>query len=469
MHCCQRSARAGVKPGITVAQARALLGRTDLRLAPHEPAREADALHALAEWALRYSPMVAPDPPDGLLVDLTGTQRLHGGDRALARRVIGEVGRLGFGATAAVAPTFAAARALARFHRGARRGLVVDDDRLPDALRTLPIEGLALDADVLDALHEINADRVGDVLDLPRADLHARFGEALLLRLDQATGSAIETIEPVRPVTPAYVERLLAGPTTNYRGVHLAARRLLDRLADVLLHRECGAARFVFECEHPDRAIQHITVTLGHASRDARHIWRLLEPKLELLNMRDGIERLGLTAERLAPLPHRQAERFGDDATTDRAATDAFDQLLDCVANRLGWRRLARPQPVESHLPQRAFRLRPALEPMARDAFAAQLTTDDRPSVLLAQPEPVDVIAAAPEGPPRWLRWRGNEHPVAAALGPLRLAPEWWRGNGACMPPLDRDYFKLQLDDGRWLWLYRVVGQSRWFVHGQWV
>ena len=40
-------------------------------------------------WALRrYSPVVALDPPDGLLIDVTGAAHLHGGEAALLRDLL---------------------------------------------------------------------------------------------------------------------------------------------------------------------------------------------------------------------------------------------------------------------------------------------------------------------------------------------------------------------------------------------
>ncbi len=88
----------------------------------------------------------------------------------------------------------------------------------------------------------------------------------------------------------------------------------------------------------------------------------------------------------------------------------------------------------------------------------------DRPSLLLERPEPVEVIAMTPDGPPSWFRWRGIEQRVTVSAGPERLAKEWWRGPS----PATRDYFKVQDEHGRWLWIYRIVESGRWFVHGLW-
>src|SRR5690606_11104278 len=77
--CCALAARRGVRRGLTLAHARAIVGRHPLIEMEYQPAEDEKTLHRLARWALRYAPTVAPDPPDGLLLDITGCARLFGG------------------------------------------------------------------------------------------------------------------------------------------------------------------------------------------------------------------------------------------------------------------------------------------------------------------------------------------------------------------------------------------------------
>ena len=88
--------------------------------------------------------------------------------------------------------------------------------------------------------------------------------------------------------------------------------------------------------------------------------------------------------------------------------------------------------------------------------------------MVLTEPEPAEVIALTPDGPPQTLRWRGVDHTVLASQGPERIGGEWWRGRHPSPVWATRDYFRVQDERGRWLWLYRVLETGRWFVHGQW-
>ena len=94
--------------------------------------------------------------------------------------------------------------------------------------------------------------------------------------------------------------------------------------------------------------------------------------------------------------------------------------------------------------------------------------TMPRPLRLLRMPEPVDVVAEVPEGPPRIFRWRRIAHRVVRTEGPERIAPEWWRGN----KQQTRDYYRVEDGEGRRFWLFRDGlyfrdnEAPRWFMHG---
>ncbi|MFZ1990140.1 MAG: DNA polymerase Y family protein, partial [Alphaproteobacteria bacterium] len=91
-----------------------------------------------------------------------------------------------------------------------------------------------------------------------------------------------------------------------------------------------------------------------------------------------------------------------------------------------------------------------------------------RPLKLFANPSPIEVMAAIPDGPPLRFRWRRVLHDVARAQGPERIAAEWWLD--ADGPT--RDYFEIEDTRGGRYWVYREglygreTNEPRWFVHG---
>jgi len=151
-HCAQAEAR-GVRTGMSVSHARSLLRRLRVAVAPYTPEEDEKKLRALARWAFRFSPVVAPDPPDGLLVDIHGCAHLYGGEKPLVEKIADALQQLGFPARIATAPTFSCARAVARF--GPRAITLVPADHLRAALKELPVTALRIDQATCTTLSEM--------------------------------------------------------------------------------------------------------------------------------------------------------------------------------------------------------------------------------------------------------------------------------------------------------------------------
>ncbi|MCA9306650.1 MAG: DNA polymerase Y family protein [Phycisphaerales bacterium] len=475
--CCARAHSFGVRTGMTIAHARALLPSAPI-IEPHEPERDDLALERLAAWASRrFSPTVAPEPPDALLLDITGCARLFRGEERLLRRLLTAVTRLGFSCRGAVAPTFLGAWALARF---ADRACTVIDNR-PDlvaALAPLPTAALGLDDHLLDALDELGVRTIAQVSALPRAGLPSRFGEALLGALDRATGEAIETIIPVRPMTPPRFDLLFDGPTTHHESMTLAVRRALETIGESLARAECGARRIDLQLLRAGLIPELIVLQMSRPSRDPQHLWKLAEPRLERVHMGDGIEGVRAIARRMNRLAHTQltgigAHRSAPDRTDDDAA--AFSAAMDALSSRLGIDSVLRMEAVASHLPERSSHLIPIMN--APSPRTIESETDAawgrwgyggvwRPSMLLDTPRPASVSLVTPEGPLLMI----DRASVRSCAGPERIEPEWWRPHhaSASWSHEARDYYRVQCTDGRWLWVFRTCVSGKWFVHGQW-
>jgi protein ImuB len=492
---CPRAVEAGVRPGMTLAHARALLPRRggEPCVREHDPQRDRHGLLRLARWATRFAPAVQVDGDDGLLMDVTGCARLYHGESNLLARLIDALTRLGFTASAVIAPTFGAAWALARYghdEAAARHRILERPDQIPAALAPLPIAALRLDDQTIEALNEVGVRCIGELLHVSRRQLPSRFCKDLMLRIDQALGAAIETINPVRVPQPAAVERPFDGPVKNLEAIQAAARQLLDAFCGQLLQRESGVVSLRLTLRRCEADPVTLALTVSRATRDAKHLWQLLRPQLEQANLGHGVEAIELRAAESARLPHRQ--RHAPQLTGEQAAHDAAGEergrLLDVLMHRLGPQRVVRFQCVESHLPERAIQWTPVDrslnqterfswtnhrlaaeqghasveggEPRPRPGLYAPAV---RPTQLFDQPEPVDVQALTPDGPVAQVAWRGRPMRVTFCAGPERLTSPWW-----CEPTGSRDYFHVQVDTGQHLWLFRDARLGRWFLHGWW-
>ena len=478
---------------MTLAHARALFAGGGLDVRHHDPEQDQRALVALGRWAMQFTPSVGLDPePDthGLLLDITGCERLYKGFGRMMSIISEALHRLGFTARLAAAPTVGAAWAAARFCPHCQPATLVHPDRLIQRLAPLPVQGLRLASESIEALEEVGLLTIGDVLHLPMKELPSRFGDQLTVRLRQALGEVDEGFERLQPRVPLYVEHGFPSPVPRLDAITHVTRQLLDQLATMLKRRDAGVRELWLVLLRSEGGAISTSLVLTRPTHDETHLWALLRPRMEQLHPGEGVETIRLHARVLQRLEHQQlaCEDWGGSAPADAAMQQKQAELIDLLAARLGPGRVRRIEPVATHIPERSYRTRPALDPPAASSKPGTASSPatpplpdpvaikaaDRPSTLLPRPEPIEVLSLQPGGAPARLTWRGRTLAVRASEGPERIAPAWWRQDPLTGPHA-RDYFKVQDETGRWLWLYRQRSEddrhldaAPWFMHGQW-
>ncbi len=481
-----RARAAGLCPGLSLADARARL--PGIRIVADDPAADGRFLEKLARWAERYTPDVALDPPDGLLLDITGAAHLHGDENGLRRDALARLERGRIAARAAVAGTAAAAWALARFgppsrgRAGESSATILSAGDAERVLDALPCAALRLDAATLDQLDRLGLRRIGDLRRMPRRGLMARFGDALAQRLDGLFGQRDVPISPLPPACDWAVRRAFPEPISTPEDIARLADDMIAALCRRLAAAERGARAIEFRCRHLDGRIESCGVATAAPVATPARLMKLLAERLGHLRPGLGIESAEMIATRVEALAPSQT-RLGAGLGGEERDTD-LAPLVDALSNRLGPQAVGRLVPVARHTPEAAQRLFPALSPVAGTIAEAPASwrspwTDGaaRPLRLLETPVPLDVTAEIPDGPPLQFRLHGRLHRVRTADGPERIAPEWWHdAQDGRDHPRDwlRDYYRVEDRDGRRFWVFRRLvqdgparGATRgWFLHG---
>lgn len=466
----------GLCVGMKLARAKAMVA--DLLVHEHDPEGDTAALVRLAGWCLRYAPLVAADPPDGLWIDVTGGTHLQGGETPLLRDLVRRLASPrpldqgptrqgvtyeGLAARAAVADTPAVAHAVARF--GDQTINVVPPGAA--ALTDLPIEALRLPAEVAASLRLMGFDRVGPLAAAPRAPLVRRFGTRLATRLDQASGKLFEPIVPIAP--PGLIQARLGfvEPLLTVEAFSTMITRLTALVCADMERAGSGARRLDLLFERVDGTVQAICAASVRPVRNARHWGRMLHEHLERLDPGLGVEAMRLVATATEPLGFAQSSARLAPADAETGPPD-IAPLVDRLISRLGRARVYGIVPTESDVPERSVRRVPALLVSARQGWPADLP---RPIRLLDPPQPVDAMALLPDYPPLAFTWRRLRHRIRQADGPERIVGEWWKRDGEMRSV--RDYFRVEDEGGRRFWLFRrgngsnrETGDMRWFLHG---
>ena len=438
----------------------------DLTVAPLDAEHDARQLRELALWSRRWCPWTALDPPDALLLDVTGAAHLSGGEAAMLDDMARRFSGLGHAARIALAPTLGAAWALS--HHGRQRIVIAHSGNVAAMLAPLGVASLRLDPDMVLLLERLGLKTVGALAAVPRLPLARRFArEAVdsnpLTRLDQAMGRLEEPVAALVADPPPRIVRRLTEPVAHLPILTALIVEMAEALCCALELGQRGARAIRVDHFRVDGGTQTVAAETAQATRDPKHIVRLIAERLAGLDAGFGFDAVVMTAVRHENMAIAQSHLI------DGAAEGAgLSRLIDRLSAKLGHRSVRRPAAAQSYIPERSIAWQSALSPSP--AKTSSTSRQQRPIRLLDRPEEISVLYATPAGAPRRFIWRKLPHIIAKLEGPERIAPEWWRERSTARL---RDYYRVEDEAGRRYWLYREGidgdgrgGLPRWYLHG---
>jgi protein ImuB len=503
--CSRGVARQGVRAGMSVAEARALekRGRSSfsgivLSTPSRSPAPKKSCvpffllqdlaadragLRQLAVWCQRFSPLVAvedAEPPDSLLLDVTGCGPCFGGEPALAEKVVAVLRRRGYRIRAAMADTIGAAWAIAHYGAPSWDGLknrptVVPPGEQAKALDALPVESLRFSPPVVQRLRELDIRRIQQLLALPRAELPCRFGQEVVHRLDQALGMVPELMTAERTAESAEASWTFDPPTAECRAIDAVLNHLLEQVLESLRPRHLGVQQLHCSLQTTPGGPVHFQVGLLQASASLPHLIELVRPHLERIRVCGEVSAIAVRAAVAVPLEFHQRQIFDEDEQEEKK----LPVLIERLSHRLGEKSVLRPRLLPDAQPELAWRYEPWLRqpgqsaakakppppsprwPFSWDGFQNRPTPLLRPMCLKCQPMALSVVSIVPDGPPLRFQWKNRNYIVGHAWGPERIETGWWRGSD-----IRRDYYLVETTTGERFWLFRTRGDEAWFLHG---
>ena len=439
--------KTGLRRGMSLADARVFCPQLRSQIA--DVYADADFLRTLARFARRYCPWVGFEGRDGLVMDITGSSHLMGGEAALARDLIARCRRAGFSTMVGIADTRGAAWAVSRYGGGG----IVEEANTNERLKTLPVEALRVPDKTVIALKRLGVDRIGAVCALPRTNLNRRFGTELVWRVDQMMGDQPEPVEPKAEDIHFITRMNMPEPIGLVDDVIGVMRRLLGPLCDKLNAHEKGAGAMRLSLRRVDHSYHEVEVKFARPMRTPDDIWQFFRPSIEAMDSGYGIDQMRLQARLISDLAMVQI------ASDTRRDTGRLDDLVTRLGNRVGLENITRLLPADSHIPERSFIVSPTAYSQAAGSWPWRET---RPLKLFAP----EGIGGQGRTPPVQFTWRRMRFRLASANGPERITPEWWLDDPNWRSGL-RDYWRVATVEGRRLWMFYTPQNPCWFVQGE--
>ncbi|HEY8565913.1 MAG TPA: DUF6504 family protein [Beijerinckiaceae bacterium] len=329
------------------------------------------------------------------------------------------------------------------------------------AIAELPVRALRLSPATVEGLVQLGIERVGQLAAKSRAPLRLRFGDEVIRRLDQALGHSSEPLSYIEQPDVPFARRPFAEPISAPETLQKVTERLLTELCKGLEERALGVRTLDLLFRRVDMQTQGVRIATARPTRTVRHLLKLFDERLPLVDPGFGIDEAMLIASRVEWFDASQGTMA--DLGGGAGAADT-SELVDRLVVRFGAARVFRAAPMPSEMPERSVR---RVGPLVQIAEATWPESLPRPARLLSPPELIAVVALAPDHPPAVVVWRSERYRIARADGPERVHGEWWVSDDEA--GLVRDYYRVETGAGDRLWVYRdapVSEGGRWWLHG---
>jgi protein ImuB len=451
----RRARKEGIRPGMTLPQARALLPKTIARSRDAECERTAQ--EALIDIAESFSPRVE-DASDGMVfIDIDGMERHFSDEAALAQAAMHAVDKIGMPARIGIAASKLAARVAAELPHSPN---IVPPGEESAFLAPLPLTRLSPELEAAEMLTRWGIRSIGELARLPEGEIAARLGEAGRDLHWSARGIDPRPLMP-RQLPPEFREAMdLEWALVSIEPFLFVANAALDRLTQRMEVHGLACKRLELTLWLEPDGFHARAIELPAATRDVKTLLTLT--KLDLEANPPGAPIAGFTFVAHPDRPRRaQLSLFGPLALSpDRLATTIARLVALLGADRVGM-----AQTVNGHAPER----------FALSAFdpPAPPSTRRRPRKgrgllavrVLRPPVPLEVVTHE-DGRLQSIRSLPCESkielngPVRIAAGPWHIEEGWWSDE-----PVRRDYWDTEVRGGFYR-VYRERGSGEWFVDG---
>lgn len=489
--------KAGLRPGMSMAQARGILPALIAR--GRDPGCEASAHEALLETGWSLSPRVEDAGPDLVFADVDGMHNLYDGERDLGQAAEVTAAAMDLPIRVGIAANKLAARIAAR-QPGSPT--VVPPGGEVGFLAALPLAHLRLERRLAETLGRWGVTTLGGLARLPADRVASRLGPAGAAAHQAARGIDPQPLVPHQPPPTLSEGMELEWPVVTVDPLLAAIRQCLDRIRQRLEAHDLACALLSLELGlEPDGSTRR-TIRLPAPTRDVDALVALIRLELEARPPDAAVAAFACFVHPNRPR-RGQLTLFG----APEIHPEKLAATMARIAGRIGPDRVGAPATVDGHLPERydvapfdpppapklkrepkngrgllAVRvLRPPvpLEVITEEIndhkndelgiMNDELTSQAHPN---ATEKPCDgseihnskfiihhlrlvSVTSEPGATPR------VQGLVRVAAGPWSLEDGWWNER-----PVERDYWDVELSGGRLVRIYRDRKSGEWFADG---
>jgi len=488
----RRARTKGIRPGLSLAQARSILPKLIAR--SRDPECERTAQEALFDVAESFSPRIEDAGEGVVFADVTGMERHYrlavagcrlseepspahddsagtagrssanrpsstdnaptafAAEHALARAAIDAAAKIGLPVRIGIAASKLAARVAAELPKSPT---IVAAGCESEFLAPLPLTRLSPQLDAAATLTRWGIGSIGELARLPESEVATRLGE-----LGRELHYAARGIDP-RPLIPrALAPEFREGTDLEWPLVALEpflfiANAALDRLSQRMELQGFACKRLELTLTLEPDGFYSRAIDLPAPTRDVKTMLTLL--RLDLEKNPPGAPVVGFMLAAHPDRPRRaQLSLFGPPALSPEKLATTIARLVSL----LGDGRVGMAMSVDGHLPER-YAVGDYAPPPPPDARRRPEKSRGLLAVRVFRPAlPVEVLTRESDGDTHITAINGQgdlSGNVRVASGPWRVEAGWWSD-----APASREYWDVELERGG---VYRMYQSGAdWFV-----
>lgn len=446
----RRARTKGIRPGLSLAQARSIVPKLIARGRDAECERTAQ--EALLEVAESFSPRVEDAGEGVVFADIAGMERHYATEEELAKSAMRAAEGIGLPSRCGIAASKLAARVAAELTPSPQ---IVAPGKESDFLAPLPLTRLSPEVEAAITLQRWGLSSVGDFARLPESEVASRLGEAGRELHYAARGMDPRPLIP-RAVPPEFREGMeLEWPLVALDPFLFIANAALDRLAKRLETAGFACTRLEITMNLEPDGFHSRAIELPAPTRDVKTMLTLI--RLDLEKTPPGAPVVGFAIVAHPDRPRRaQLSLFGPAALSPEKLATAIARL----ASLLGEDRIGMATTVDGHLPDR-YAIADYVPPPPPDTRSKPPRSRGLLAVRVFRPPiPVDVITRVVDGEVQITAIKGDDinGDVRVSSGPWRIEDGWWSSSSAF-----REYWDVEMAVGP---VYRVYQgeRSSWLV-----
>ena len=448
----RRARTKGIRPGLSLAQARSILPKLIARGRDAECERTAQ--EALLEVAETFSPRVEDAGEGVVYIDISGMQRHFESEIVLARAAIQAADGMTLPARVGIAASKLAARVAAEQPKSPT---VVEAGREAEFLAPLPLARLTPEMDAAATLHRWGIGSIGELAGLPESEVASRLGE-----IGRELHYAARGIDPrpliPRALPPEFREGMeLEWPLVALEPFLFIASAALDRLSTRMEIQGFACTRLELTMMLEPDGFHSRAIELPAPTRDVKTMLTLI--RLDLEKTQPGAPVTGFTIVAHPDRPRRaQLSLFGPAALSPEKLATTIARLVSI----LGDGRVGMAMPVDGYLPER-YAIADYAPPPPPDARRKAARSRGLLAVRVFRPPvPVEIITRVADGETHIASMNGEgdfSGPVRVSSGPWRIEHAWWSD-----APAAREYWDVELERGGIYRVYQAATTSDWFI-----